>query len=115
MDPITSSVVLLAVVTGASEAAGGQLLSGLASPRSSPARPITDCRSSRAETACAAAAKLIVDGSQGRKRRRQEDQPEPEPPPPAPTDREGGFPWKKSAAAVGAVVAAGYVVVKVKT
>lgn len=31
MDPITLSVVLLAVVTGASEAVGGQLLSGLAS------------------------------------------------------------------------------------
>jgi hypothetical protein len=31
MDPITLSVVLLAVVTGASEAAGGQLLSALAS------------------------------------------------------------------------------------
>lgn len=31
MDPITLSAVLLAVVTGASEALGGQLLSGLAS------------------------------------------------------------------------------------
>src|SRR5581483_6302068 len=30
MDPITLSVVLVAVVTGASEALGGQLLSGLA-------------------------------------------------------------------------------------
>jgi hypothetical protein len=31
MDPITLSAVLLAAVTGASEALGGQLLSGLAS------------------------------------------------------------------------------------
>jgi len=59
-------------------------------------------------TACAAAAKIIVDATTGRKRRRPEDQPEPTPPPPAP---ESGFPWKKSAAAVGAV-AAGIVVVR---
>jgi hypothetical protein len=61
-------------------------------------------------TACAAAAKIIVDATTGRKRRRPADQPEPEPTPPPPAP-ESGFPWKKSAAAVGAV-AAGIVVVR---